>query len=619
MQEANAPREELESVVIRFAGDSGDGIQVTGTQFTAESAIIGNDISTLPDFPAEIRAPAGTLAGVSAFQINFGSFEIDTPGDQPDVLVAMNPASLRANIDHLKPGGILIANEDTFQEKNLAKVNYETNPLEEQALRQKYRVFSVPISKLTKEALVDSGLSSRDVERCKNFFTLGIMLWLFNRGPESTIAWLEKKFSKKPEILEANKKVLKAGRTYAEATEIFNVSYVVKPAQLAPGTYRNINGTTALAYGLLAATQKSGLPMFFGAYPITPASDLLHELARYKQLGVTSFQAEDEIAAICSAIGASFAGNLGVTSSSGPGIALKTEAINLAIITELPLVIINVQRGGPSTGLPTKTEQSDLHNAFYGRPGDAPLCVIAASSPSTAFELSYAACRLAIKYMTPVMFLTEGFIANSSEPWMIPSPESLPEIPVQFAGPGVKKEGVFYPYERDEKTLARHWAIPGTSELMHRIGGIEKADKTGAVSYDPANHHHMTMLRADKIAGIVEDVPNLEVDGEDSGDLLVVGWGGTEGTLKQAVKAARADGQQVSRIHLHYLNPFPANLGKILNSFKRVLLPEINTGQLRTVLRDKYLCDIEGLNLVRGQPLAVSEVKAKIKELLTIH
>ena len=618
-QHPSHKKEEMDSAVIRFAGDSGDGIQVTGSQFTNESALAGNDIATFPNFPAEIRAPAGTLAGVSSFQINFGSLDIQTPGDNPDVLVAMNPAALKSNLKDLKAGGILIMNEDAFHEKNLQKVNYTSNPIDDEELQKKYRVYTVPISKLTKDALEGSGLSSREVERCKNFFTLGIMLWMFNRPKDSTLHFINSKFGKKPDVAAANIKALEAGMTYGEATEIFDVSYVVKPAKLAPGTYRNMNGTMAAAYGLIAAAQKSGLPLFFGAYPITPASDLLHELSRHKRFDVTTFQAEDEIAAICSTIGAAYCGKLAVTSSSGPGISLKLEAMGLAVMAELPLVIVNIQRGGPSTGLPTKTEQADLLQALHGRHGEAPLCVLAASSPETAFTMAYEACRIAIKYMTPVMFLSDGFITNSAEPWLLPDPSKLPKFDIPFITETNNKGGKFQPYKRNEKSLARPWAVPGIPELMHRIGGLEKEDVTGNVNYEPDNHHKMIQLRQEKIDRIVAEIPPTEIHGAKSGDLLVIGWGGTEGTLRQAVTNSIEQGLSVSRIHLRYLNPLPPDLGKIISSFKRVLIPEINQGQLRSIIRDKFLVEAHGLNLVRGTPIKVSEAEDAIKKMLLAH
>ena len=552
----------MESVVVRFAGDSGDGIQVTGGRFTNESALAGNDIATLPDFPAEIRAPAGTLAGVSGFQIHFGSIDIYTPGDRPDVLVAMNPAALKANIDQLKPGGILILNQDSFTDKNLQKVGYSDNPCDDEKLSENYKVLVVPVTKLTRDALADSSLTQREIDRCKNFFTLGIMLWMYNRPTESTIAWMKSKFAKRPELVEANTKVLQAGLTYAEATEIFSQHcYEIKPAKLKPGTYRNIGGTTATSYGLLSAAQKSGVPMFFAAYPITPASELLHEMSKHKRLGVTTFQAEDEIAAVCAAIGSSFAGALGVTSSSGPGIALKSEAMALAVVTELPLVILDIQRAGPSTGMPTKTEQADLFQALYGRAGESPMCVLSASSPASAFLMAYEACRIALKYMTPVMLLSDGYIANCSEPWQIPEPTSLKPFELTKITENNNPDGAFLPYKRNETTLARPWAAPGTAGLSHRIGGLEKQDQTGNVNYEPDNHQLMTDLRAEKIARIAAEIPPTEIHGEPQGDLLIVGWGGTEGTLTKAVMEAQNAGLSVSRIHLQHLNPLPPDLG----------------------------------------------------------
>ena len=602
--------EVLESVIVRIAGDSGDGIQLTGTQFTHETAIGGSDLATLPNFPAEIRAPAGSLAGVSSFQINFGTNEIFTPGDQPDVLVAMNPAAFKANLAALKAGGILICNSDTFQKKNLNKLGYQDSPLESVELQEKYRLFSIPISQLTKSAVEETSLSSREAERCKNFFTLGVLLWLYSRSSESTLRWIEKKFERYPEYVKANSLALKAGLTYAEATEIFPVPYQVEPAKLEPGEYRNANGSMLMAYGFVSAAQKSGLPLFLGAYPITPASDLLHELSKHKHLGVRTFQAEDEIAAICAAIGASYTGSLAVSSSSGPGIALKTEALALAVMTELPLVVVNIQRGGPSTGLPTKTEQSDLLQALYGRPGETPVCVLAASSPSSAFEMAYQACRIATKYMTPVILLSDGYISNSSEPWRIREPADLAAFEFSFAQQ--QGEEQFHPYSREESTLARPWALPGTPGLMHRIGGLEKEEITGNVSYDPANHDRMSRLRAEKIERIVAEIPPLEVEGPDSGELLVLAWGSTEGAIKEAVTRVRERGLSVSRLHLHYLNPLPADLGKILENFSRILVPEINLGQLSVLLRDRFLVDVRGFNSLRGEPLLVAELENAI-------
>lgn len=606
--------EELISVVLRFAGDSGDGIQVTGNQFTNESVLAGNDIATLPNFPAEIRAPAGSLAGVSGFQIHFGSVEINTPGDLPDVLVAFNPAALKANLRDLRPGGILVLNEDTFNEKLLGKVGYTSNPLEDSALRSKYRVYAVPISKLTKEALAHTGLSQREVERSKNFFALGLMLWMYNRPKEHTLTWMKARFAKDENLLQANISALEAGITYADATEMFDVSYVVKQAPVTPGLYRNINGGTALTYGFIAASQIGKLPLFLGAYPITPASELLHELATHKHLDVTTFQAEDEISAICFAIGASYAGRLGITASSGPGISLKTEAMALAVTTELPLVVVNIQRAGPSTGMPTKTEQADLLQACHGRASEAPICVLAASSPSTAFHMAYEACRIATKYMTPVILLSDGFVNTTSEPWKVPDENALRPFEHSFAKTTNNPGGSFLPYLRNEKTLARPWAIPGTPELMHRIGGLEKEDKTGNVCYDADNHHLMCSLRAEKIQRISQEIPKTVIDGAESGDLLCIGWGGTEGAIKEAVRLAREEKLRVSRIHLFHLNPLPPDLEQIMSSFRRVLIPEINFGQLRSLLRDKYLVDAIGFNRVSGQPLKVGDILQAIRE-----
>lgn len=619
-RDSEIPKTELDSVVVRFAGDSGDGVQLTGLQFTHETALAGNDMATLPNFPAEIRAPAGTLAGVSGFQIQFGSQDIFTPGDAPDVLVALNPAALKANLKELKPGGILILNEDAFNDKNLARVNYTSNPIQDEDLKKKYQVYVVPITKLTQEALKDSGLTSREVDRCKNFFTLGVMLWIFNRPHEHSIHEIEQKFKKSPELRDANIKALKAGLTFAEVTEIFHASYTVRPAKLAPGTYKNINGTTATAYGLISAALNSGLPMFFGAYPITPASELLHELAKQKALGISTFQAEDEIAAICAAIGAAYAGSLAITSSSGPGIALKTEALTLAVCAELPLVVVNTQRAGPATGLPTKIEQADLYQALHGRAGEAPLCVIAASSPATAFELAYEACRIAVKYMTPVVFMSDGYIANNAAPWKIADPEQLKAFDCSFARENNNKNGGdFLPYLRNEQTLARPWAVPGTPGLMHRIGGLEKENITGMVNYDGDNHALMTKLRAEKIERIAQEIPPTAVDGPQQGDLLVIGWGSTEGAITKAVLEAREAGLNVARAHVHFLNPLPPDLGAILKRYKRVLVPEINSGQFRSVLRDKFLVDAQGLNVIKGQPLKVSEILDAIKKLAQVH
>ncbi|MCX6143003.1 MAG: 2-oxoacid:acceptor oxidoreductase subunit alpha [Ignavibacteriales bacterium] len=603
--------ENLDEVTIRFAGDSGDGMQLTGTQFTNTTAILGNDLSTLPDYPAEIRAPAGTLFGVSGFQIHFGSMEINTPGDHCDVLVAMNAAALKVNLSSLVDGGSIIVNTDGFNDKNLKLAGYAQSPLADGSLG-KYQLFEVDISKLTALALQDMAMTSKLVDRSKNFFALGMMYWMYNRPLETTIEWLKSKFKSKPDILEANIRVLKAGWNYSETTEIFSVRYEVGPANLAPGRYRNITGNQAAAWGLMTAAKKARLDLFLGTYPITPASDILHELSMYKSHGVKTFQAEDEIAGICSAIGASFGGALGTTTTSGPGIALKTEAIGLAVMVELPLVIINVQRGGPSTGLPTKTEQSDLLQALYGRNGEAPVPVIAASTPSDCFDTAFEASRIALKYMTPVILLTDGYLGNGSEPWLIPEYDTLPDISYPFT---TNPEG-FQPYARNEQTLARPWAIPGTPGLEHRIGGLEKENITGNVSYDPENHDLMNHLRAEKIERIANDIPLARVDGDLQGDVLVVGWGGTYGAIRTAVVHQREKGHSVSHLHLRYLNPLPKNLGEVLSKFKRILVPEINLGQLVKVLRAKYLVPATGFNRVRGLPFRSVELEIEIEEIL---
>jgi 2-oxoglutarate ferredoxin oxidoreductase subunit alpha len=603
--------QKLDDVVIRFAGDSGDGMQLTGGQFTNTSALLGNDLSTLPDFPAEIRAPQGTLPGVSAFQVRIADYDIHTPGDAPDVLVAMNPAALVKNLRDLKDNGVVIVNSDEFNARNFKKANLETNPLDDGSL-DGYRVYQAGLGTMTRRALEDSPLGSKDQERCKNMFALGMVYWMFSRPLESTIEWLEKKFKRKPEVADANIKVLKAGWNYCDITQIFQVRYEVEKAQLEPGTYRNISGNHALAIGLVAASRRSGLPLFLGAYPITPASDVLHYLSNMKSFGVTTFQAEDEIAAVCAAIGASYGGALGITASSGPGIALKGEALGLAMMVELPLVICNIQRGGPSTGLPTKTEQSDLFQAMYGRNGESPMPVIAASSPKDCFDTAMEACHIAIKYMVPVMLLSDGYIANGSEPWRLPSLEDLPDLRVDFR----TDPEDFHPYQRDEQTLARPWAIPGTPGLEHRIGGLEKEAVTGNVSYDPENHQRMTELREAKVAGIVQDVPDLEVHGPASGKLLVLGWGSTSGAITGAVNLARRQGLEVSRAHLRFLNPFPANLGEVLSRFERVLVPEMNSGQLSFILRGRFLKDVVSLTKVEGKPFYRHEIVTRIQQLL---
>jgi len=601
----------LDEVTIRFAGDSGDGMQLTGMQFTSTTALLGNDLSTLPDFPAEIRAPAGTLFGVSGFQIHFGSTEINTPGDACDVLVAMNPAALKVNLRSLRDGGIIIANSDGFNEKNLKLAGYESNPLEDGSL-SKYQVHAVAITKLTHNALDDLGLSNKLVERSKNFFALGMMYWMFTRPLEPTIKWIQEKFKKNPEFIEANTRVLKAGYAFGETTEIFAVRYEVKPAPLAPGKYRSVTGNEAVAWGLIAASVKSGLDLFLGSYPITPASDILHELAKHKNFRVKTFQAEDEIAGISSAIGASYGGAIGVTTTSGPGMALKTEAMGLAVMLELPLIICDVQRGGPSTGLPTKTEQADLLQALYGRNSEAPIPVIAASTPADCFLTAFEAVRIAIKYMTPVIILSDGYLANGAEPWLIPLVGSLPDIAPKFR---TDPEG-FQPYMRDERTLARPWAIPGTPGLEHRIGGLEKEHITGNVSYDPENHEFMVKMRQAKVDRIADDIPPAVVEGDQKGDLLVVGWGGTYGAIRTAVEEKRKEGKSVSHLQLKYINPFQKNVGEILYNFKNVLVPELNLGQLARVLRAKYLVPAITLSKVQGLPFKAIEIENKIDEIL---
>ncbi|HGY90044.1 MAG TPA: 2-oxoacid:acceptor oxidoreductase subunit alpha [Planctomycetes bacterium] len=608
--------EVLDQAVIRFAGDSGDGMQITGNQFTTTSAILGNDLATFPDFPAEIRAPAGTVPGVSGFQVRISSFDIHTPGDRPDVLVAMNPAALKVNIKDLKPGGIVIINTDSFTRGELAKAKYESNPLEDSSL-DGYRVVQVKLTTLTKETLKDSGLDQKTILRCKNFFALGIVYWLYHRPLETTIRWLEKEFGekkKRPEIAAANVACLKGGYNYADITGIFQTTYEVPKAKLPPGTYRNIQGNAALSLGLVAASKLSGLQLFLGSYPITPASDILHQLSAYKNFGVITFQAEDEIAAVCAAIGASYAGCLGLTTTSGPGIALKSEAMNLAVIVELPLIIVNVQRGGPSTGLPTKTEQSDLLQVLYGRNGDSPIPVLAASTPSNCFDCAVEAARVAVKYMTPVVLLSDGYLANGAEPWRLPKIEDLPEIPVRKAT--ADDAGWFEPYLRDQETLARPWAVPGTPGLHHRVGGLEKADVTGDVSYDPDNHERMTWLRHNKVEGIAKDIAPLEVHGDENAKLLVLGWGSTEGAITGAVNRAQKKGLSVARAHLRWINPFPANLEGILKRHEIVLIPEMNTGQLSLIIQGKFVKKVESLTKIKGQPFTTTEILDRIEALL---
>ena len=603
---------ELETVAIRFAGDSGDGMQLTGDRFTNAAAVAGNDLSTFPDFPAEIRAPVGTLAGVSGFQINFSSRDIHTPGDAVDVLVAMNPAALKTSIGDLKSGGIIIANVDNFGQKNLAKAGYESNPLEDEEFKSNYDVHEVKITSMTRQALEDMELQSNLADRCKNFFALGLMYWMYSRPLEPTKQWIEEKFGKRPEFVQANTRALEAGYFFGENTEVFTSNYIVREATYPAGRYRNISGNVALAYGFITATKKMGINLFWGAYPITPASDVLHELSRHKNFGVQTFQAEDEIAAVSAALGASFTGSLGVTCSSGPGIALKAEAMGLGVMTELPMVIANIQRGGPSTGLPTKTEQADLLQVMFGRNSESPLPVVAAATPGDCFWTAIEASRLAVKYMTPVVLLSDGYLANGSEPWLLPKAADIPEIPVTFR---TEPEG-FLPYLRDPETMARPWAIPGTPGLEHRIGGIEKEDQTGNVNYEPENHEFMVRTRDAKIAGIAKDIPPAEVIGEASGKVLVIGWGGTFGAITAAIEALQARGASVSQVHLRHLNPFPANLEEVLGNFEKILVPELNLGQLSKMLRYQYLVDTISFNKIQGKPFKVGELITKIEELL---
>ncbi len=606
----NKKVEELTKVTIRFAGDSGDGMQLTGTQFSDTTALTGKDLSTLPDYPAEIRAPAGTLYGVSGFQINFGSVEINTPGDQPNVLVAMNPAALKVNLKDLDPGALIIVNTDSFDDRNLKLAHYENNPLTDGTLSN-YNVIEVPITTLTVNSLEGMELSMKEMTRSKNFFALGLMYWLFNKPMEPTIEWIHQKFQKNRQIAEANEKALKAGYFYGDTAELFTTRYDIKPAKLESGTYRNVMGNEAVALGFVAASVKSGLPLFLGSYPITPASDILHELSKHKNFGVRTFQAEDEISGICSAIGAAFGGALAITTTSGPGMSLKTEAMGLAVMTELPLVIVNVQRGGPSTGLPTKTEQADLLQAMYGRNGEAPIPILAASSPADCFYTSLEASRLAIKYMTPIIYLTDGYIANGSEPWKLPEIEKLDKIDVEFK----TDPNDFEPYARNE-FLARPWVQPGTPGLEHRIGGLEKKHITGAVSYDPDNHEFMVNLRTEKVKKIAEELPLLEIYGEKKGELLVVGWGGTFGAIRDGVNRARNKGHKVSQIHLKYLFPFQKNLGEVLHSFEQILIPELNLGQLATLIRSEFLLPTVTLSKIQGLPFRASEIEGKILELI---
>lgn len=607
-----------EEVTIRFAGDSGDGMQLTGSLFTNTTALLGNDLRTLPEFPAEIRAPAGTVPGVSSFQLKFGSNQILTPGDECDVLVVMNSAALKANLSLLKKGGVIIANTAGFDKRNLSLAKYPegVNPLEDGSLND-YEVIKVDVSRLVKEALADMKLAYKDEERTKNMFVLGLLYWMYNRPMESTIAFLEKKFASKPEIVEANTKVLKAGYYYGETAEIFNSRITVKQADLVPGTYRNITGNEATVLGLVAAARKSNMPLFFGSYPITPASDILHGLSKHKKFGVTTFQAEDEIAAVSSAIGASFGGSIGVTSSSGPGIALKGEAIGLAVMLELPLVVLNIQRAGPSTGMPTKTEQADLMQAMYGRNGESPLVIVAPCSPADCFDMVFEAVRISLEHMLPVMYLSDGYLANGSEPWKFPTTDELQEIKVRLEPPRKNgNESPFLPYVRDERYV-RSWAIPGTEGIEHRVGGLEKEDKTGNVSYDPDNHQLMTNLRKAKRDAVAEFIPLQKVDqGNEGGEVVLVGWGGTYGSIKTVTHQLRQEGLDVSHIHIRYLSPFPKNLRKLLESFDTVIVPEINDGQLVRLLRSEFMIDAIPINKVKGRPFGVSELKEDVKEIL---
>ena len=603
--------QELDRVTIRFAGDSGDGMQLTGTQFTRTAAVFGNDISTLPDFPAEIRAPAGSLPGVSGFQISFSSSEIHTPGDQPDVLVAMNPAALKTNVGDLPAGGALIVNSDAFTQQNLNKAAYTANPLTDGSLKQ-YNVFEIPISTLNARALEGLDMTNKQVDLTKNFFALGIMFWLYERSMDPTLRWVDQKFSARPVIAEANKRALKAGYAFGETTEIFHERYIVPPAHLEPGVYRNITGNEATALGFLAASRLARRPLFYGSYPITPASDILHQLSTYKSFGVKTFQAEDEIAAIGAAIGASYGGALGMTATAGPGIALKSEAMGLAVMVELPLVVCDIQRAGPSTGMPTKTEQADLLQVMFGRNSDSPIPIVAPATPAECFDYAIEAWRIALKYVTPVVYLSDAFLATGAEPWKIPSPDKLPDIAVE----NVTDPSSYRPYARNPETLARMWAVPGTKGLEHRIGGLEKADITGNVSYDPENHHQMQVLRAQKVAGIARDIPPLDVYGPPEGDLLILGWGSTYGAIRSAVERLQANGRSVAHAHLRYLNPFPANTEQVVRSYRRVLIPEVNLGQLLMLIRARFLIDAVGYDRVRGKPFRIAEIFDEAERLL---
>jgi 2-oxoglutarate ferredoxin oxidoreductase subunit alpha len=614
--------QQLDRVIIRFAGDSGDGMQLAGDRFTQETATFGNDLSTLPNFPAEIRAPAGTLPGVSSFQLHFADHDILTPGDAPDVLVAMNPAALKANIDDLPRGADIIANTDEFTKRNLGKVGYDSNPLEDGSL-DGYHVHAIPLTSVTVKALEQFDVTRKDAERAKNMFALGLLSWLYNRPVEGTLRFLDTRFAARPEILAANKAAFQAGWNYGETTEDFSVQYEVQPARLQPGTYRNISGNSALAYGLVAASRRSGLPLFLGSYPITPASDILHELSKHKRFGVRTMQAEDEISGVGAALGASFGGSLGVTSTSGPGMCLKAETIGLATSVELPLIICDIQRAGPSTGMPTKTEQADLLMAMFGRNGESPVPIVAPATPADCFDIALEAVRIAVKYRTPVIILSDGYLANGSEPWRIPRVDDLPRLrdEFKFASGNVAVDGAagppFQPFQRDPETLARPWAVPGTPGLEHRIGGIEKADVTGNISYDPDNHDKMVRLRQAKIDGIAADIPPVTVDDPDgTAKVLVLGWGSTYGSIGAAVRRVRMAGQPVAQAHLRHLSPFPANLGDVLRSYEKVLVPEINLGQLALLLRGRYLVDVVSYNRVRGLPFRAAELASVIEDVI---
>lgn len=604
-------REVIDRAVIRFCGDSGDGMQITGNQFTNTVALYGNDLATFPDYPAEIRAPAGTLPGVSGFQVQFSSSDVYTPGDSVDALVAMNPAALKMNLADLKPNGVLIVNKDDFKENDLRKAQMTSNPLEDHTL-DGYRLFAVDLTRMTRLALEELGLDAKSMDRCKNFFALGMCYWLYNRPMDSTFRWLDEKFGKKPLLAEANKRAMKAGYSFCEATEAFQISYEIPPAKLQPGVYRNLSGNQALALGFVAASQKSGLTLFLGSYPITPASDILHELSAYKSFGVTTFQAEDEIAAITSSIGAAYAGALAITTTSGPGMALKTEAMGLAVMVELPLVICDIQRGGPSTGLPTKTEQADLLQALYGRNSEAPIPVIAPATPGECFWMALEASRIALKYMVPVIILSDGYLANGAEPWRIPNLSELPEIPVKFTTSAEN----FHPYSRNPETLARPWVVPGTPGLEHRIGGLEKQDVTGNVNYEPLNHEKMVRIRAAKVEAIAQDVPDVVPAGDPEGDLLIVAWGSTYGAITAALGPMREKGHRIGHVHLRHLNPLPRNLDEVMRRYKHVLVPEMNMGQLSFVLRGKFLVDAIGFNKIQGRPFKQVEIEGKIEEIL---